>query len=80
MKKAYLVKFNVITRVTADVPESFDPDNCNLVIPEQDEAYSSIVKEAADNILEIPYSYLHEENAEIEEDVECPYGTFEGEG
>ena len=76
MKKAYLVDFNVTTRVEVDVPEDFDPNNCNLIIPEHDQAFSSIVKEAVDNILEVPHNYLYEENAEIREDTECPYGTF----
>jgi hypothetical protein len=78
MKKAYLVTFVTTTRVTVDVPEDFDVHNCNLVVDEYEKAWDSIVKEARENILENPENYLYGDNVEIEEDKECPYGTFEG--
>lgn len=79
MKKAYLVKFDLMTRVIADVPKDFDPNDCNLMIPEHKEAFHSIVKEAVDKILDAPYLYLYDENAEITEDTECPYNPEEDE-
>lgn len=72
MKKAYLVRFELVTRVIADVPEDFDP-NCNLMIPKDAGAFHSIVEGAVSNIMEVPYNYLYDENAEVEEDTECPY-------
>ena len=79
MKKAYLVTFTTTTRVVVDVLEGFNPNNCNLVIKEHKEAYDSIIREARENILENPENYIYGDNAEIEGDIECPYGTFEGE-
>ena len=79
MKKAFLVRFDLQTRVIADVPEGFSPNDCNLIIPEHEEAFSSIVEKAVNNIMDIPYNYLYNENAEVEEDTECPYGTLEEE-
>lgn len=76
MKRAYLVIFTTVTRVVVDVPEDFDPYNC--VTEEQECAYDTIIDEARENIMENPANYLYEENAEIMEDTECPYGTFEG--
>ena len=76
-KKAYLVTFTTTTRVVVDIPENFSPNNCNLVIKEYEEAYDSIIREARENILENPENYIYGDNAEIEEDIECPYGTFE---
>ena len=77
-KKAYLVTFVTTTRVTVDVPEDFDVHDCNLILEEHKNAWDSIVKEARENILENPECYLYDDNVEIEEDKECPYGTFEG--
>ena len=77
-KKAYLATFVTTTRVTVDVPESFDVHKCNLVVEEHEKARNSIVKEARENILENPECYLYGDNVEIEEDKECPYGEFEG--
>ena len=73
MKKAYLVTFVTTTRVVVDVPEDFDPNNCSLVIKECEETYDSIIEEARENILESPENYIYGDNAEIEEDIECPY-------
>ena len=78
MKKAYLVTFTTTTRVVVNIPEGFNPNNCNLIIKEHEEAYDSIIREARENILENSDNYLFGDNAEIEEDIECPYGTFEG--
>ena len=74
MKKAYLVTFTTTTRVEVDIPEGFNPSN--LVIKEHEEAYDSIIREARENILENPENYIYGDNAEIEEDIECPYGTL----
>ena len=75
MKKAYLVTFTTTTRVVVDVPEEFNPNDCNLILEEDDKAYDSIIREARENILENPENYIYGDNAEIEEDVECPCET-----
>ena len=76
-KKAYLVTFVTTTRVVVDVPEGFDPNNSNFVFKEDKEAFDAIIKEARGNILEDPENYIYGDNAEIEEDEECTYGTLE---
>jgi hypothetical protein len=78
VKKAFLTTFIITTRVVVDVPEDFDVNNCNLIIKEHEDAWDSIVKEAKENILENPEGYLCWDNAEVEEDTECPYGEYEG--
>ena len=45
MNRAYLVIFTTVTRVVVDVPEDFDPNNCNLAIKEQECAYNTIIDE-----------------------------------
>ena len=55
------------TRVEVDVPEDFD------VWDSDSKAFEDIVSEARDNILDRPFNYLYEENAEVREDTECPY-------
>lgn len=77
-KKAYLVTFTTTTRVVVDVPENFDVHNCNLLVVGHEKAWDSIVKEARDNILENPECYLYDDNVEVNEDEECPYGEYEG--
>ena len=78
-KKAFLATFVTTTRVVVDVPENFDVHNCNFIIKEHEDAWDSIVKEARENILENPEGYICGDNVdEIEEDKECPYGTFKG--
>ena len=72
-KKAYLVTFTTTTRVVVDIPEDFNPNDCNLIIKEHEEAYDSIIEKARENILEDPGNYIYGDNAEIEEDTECPY-------
>lgn len=79
MKKAYLVTFEVCTRVVVDVPENFDSDNCNLVIEENAVADETIIQKARENILNDPTNYLNGDNVLYAEDVECPYGIFKDE-
>lgn len=80
MKKAYLVTFNVCTRVTADVPEGFDPNNVNLLQPEQNKAYYDIVRDARTRVASKPDMYLCWDNVEeCAEDEETPYGFFKNE-
>ena len=69
MKKAYLVTFEITTRVVVDVEA--DP-NIN------DDAWNEVVSEACDNLYN-QSSRFGENVLEIREDEECPYGTFEGE-
>lgn len=81
MKKAYLVTFNVCTRVTVDVPEGFDPNNVNLLKPEQHAAYYAIVDDAANRVVKNPKAYLCWDNVwdNVEEDLETPYGFYKNE-
>ena len=83
MKKAFLVTFSVRTRVVADVPEGFNPDEIDFSDKPQAVAFDAIVAEARDHVLENPYGYLCPDNIEvgdgIVDDDECPYGTFNGE-
>lgn len=76
-KKAYLVTFEITTRVIADVHDGFDPHNCNFVNNDDREDYYGIEQIAIDNIEQGPRMFLDAED--IEEDAECPYGTFKGE-
>lgn len=74
MKKAYLVTFEITTRVVTE--EEGDP-NGNLIIEADRKAFDDVVSKA--------YSSLDRANdcveniTEIVEDTECPYGTFDGE-
>jgi len=80
MKKAYLVTFNVCTRVTADVHEGFDPNNFNLVKSEDNKAYSDILDDARKRVLDSPFTYLSWDTIEeCEEDLETPYGFYKSE-
>ena len=80
MKKAYLVTFNVCTRVTADVPEGFDPNNVNLLKSEELKTFSDIIDDARKRIVNSPYMYLCDDNIEeCEEDLETPYGFYKSE-
>ena len=72
-KKAYLVTFEVTTRVVADVPEDFDPKDYSRMFEEHEEAFDTIVEKARDKILGYPQDYICRENTEVIEDTECPY-------
>lgn len=75
MKKAYLVTVSIMTRVVTE--EEGDP-NGNLVLSENIDAYNDIVSKACDNIYNMAPNF-GEDVCEIEEDYECPYGTYPGE-
>lgn len=83
MKKAFLVTFSVRTRVVADVPEGFNPDDIDFSNKPQAVAFDAMVAEARQHILSNPESYLCADNIEvgdgIVDDDECPYGTFDDE-
>ena len=49
-KKAFLVTFEVTTRVVADVPEEFNLSNYNLITKKDAQAFDTIIKQARDNI------------------------------
>ena len=72
-KKAYLVTFEITTRVVADVPDDFDPKDHSLTLEEHEEAFDTIVEKARDKILGYPQDYICRENTEVIEDTECPY-------
>lgn len=74
-KKAFLVTFEVTTRVIVDVPEEFNPIDYNLIREKDAQAFNAIIKQARDNILKVPEYYIYRDNAEITEDIECPYDS-----
>lgn len=75
VKKAFLVTFEVTTRVVADVPEEFNPIDYNLITKKDAQAFDAIIKQARDNILEVPENYIYADNAEIAEDIDCPHDS-----
>lgn len=83
MKKAFLVTFDIRTRVTVDVPEGFNPDEVDFSDKSQSDAFDALVAQAREHILDNPYGYLCPDNIEVGdgiiEDEEMPYGSFEDE-
>ena len=75
MKTAVLVDFNPRTRLIVDVPEGQDIDQYLA----DDENWAEIAKRARKVVLCDAENYLTGENMFVEEDEECPYGTFDGE-
>ena len=79
MKKAFLVDVCLRTRVEVDVPDDFDLMNTT----EQDEAIlDNIGKLACERLTGFVVSgegnpICLDNVVEIEEDYECPFGTFE---
>lgn len=65
-KKAFLVTFNICTRVVADCGNDENPLNDR-------EKYKEIVKEASDRILSDPEAYLDWDNADVDTDKDMPY-------
>lgn len=74
MKKAFLVNYVVETRVVVDVPENIGEDE--LESYEGEDYKNEILNKAQIQILNFPFEYICEDNAEIKDDTECPYGTF----
>lgn len=69
MKKAYLVTFMITTRVIVE----------DKGYPLKDDAaWNDVVSEACSNLYEQTPDFA-ENVHDIEEDTECPYGSFEGE-
>lgn len=66
MKKAFLVKASVMTRVVVDVPEDFDSDTMGISNDIWDNAEAIAIPRLKDNL----GAWSIEE---IEEDFECPY-------
>ena len=75
MKKAYLVTFEITTRVITE--EEGNP-NGNLMLDVDNVAYNDVVSKACSNLYEQNPDF-GENVIEIIEDTECPYGTFKGE-
>ena len=67
MKKAYLVTFSITTRVITE--KEGDPYK-------DDDVWNDIASSACSNLYEGSPDF-GENIIEIEEDVECPYGTYE---
>lgn len=76
MKKAFLVKATVMTRVIIDVDDDFNTRDCDTTIngtltdTEWDNAVKLAIPCLQDNICE-------DNIDDIVEDIECPYGEFE---
>lgn len=67
MKKAFLVDIYVRTRIISDIPEE-EPNEKTM---------DEIAQKAIEKILKSPSEYIITDNVmEIEDDLECPYGTF----
>ena len=58
MKREFLVTFETTVSVSVDVPEGFEPNNCNFVFEEDVLAYSMIVEKARTDILKSPKEHL----------------------
>ena len=78
MKKAYLMTFEVTTRVVTDVPEDFDPKHIKDDV--DDKVFDEIAEKGSLQIIDESVDYLLLENvSNLVEDTECPYGTYEHE-
>ena len=78
MKQAFLVTFSVRTRVIADVPQGFDPNNVDFNDKPQAVAFDAIVAEGRKHIMENPEGYLDGDNIDcIDFDDDMPYGTLD---
>jgi len=62
MKREFLVTFETTVSVSVDVPEGFEPNNCNFVFEEDALAYNMIVEKARADILKSPKEYLGRRN------------------
>ena len=70
MKKAFLITFDVCVRVTADVPEDFDPNRDELT-----DTFDNLVKSAREKVIANAEDILCGDNVtEACEDTEMPYG------
>lgn len=79
MKTAFLVDFDPRTRVVVEVPENFSLDKSWEEMTEEERtAFDNIIETARRQILANPQEYLTGDNlCQIEEDTECPFGTFD---
>lgn len=79
MKTAFLVDFTPRTRVVVDVPEGFKlGEHANEMSKEDLRAANEIISKAIKQMLTNPEDYISVDNiSNIEEDTECPFGTFE---
>lgn len=73
MKKAFIVTFEISTRVVVDVPKDFANPIIDLSKEGMQEAYNKTVAEGCKHILSNPTGYLDESNASVYFDKECPY-------
>lgn len=79
MKTAFLVDFTPRTRVVVDTPKGFSLNkHFNEMSKEEAEALNNIIGKAIQQMLKNPADYIAVDNiSNIEEDTECPCGTFE---
>lgn len=67
MKKAFIVEYNIRTRVIADVPETYEPLDGSI-------HDGIVIAKADDKIISDAQNYVVSDNVvEIEEDLEMPY-------
>lgn len=72
-KIAYLVDFSIRTRVVVDVDDNLEEKDPWM----NDGLFDDVYSKAYDNVLSDLPNYLSCENiTEIDEDTECPAGTF----
>lgn len=76
MKKAFIVTFEVSTRVVVDVPENFG-EPIDLSKPEVEQVFNETVAVGLNKILSNPRGYLDESNASLYSDTGCPYNPDE---
>lgn len=72
-KVAFLVDYSIRTRVIVDIPDNINP----MDIKDCDPIWDKIVATANENVKTNPSVFSHDNVVEIEEDMECPFGTFE---
>lgn len=71
-KIAILATFSVRTRVVVDMPDDVEKED----FLDSQHCADAVSRKGRENILSEPENYLMSENLELEEDIECPFGTF----
>ena len=71
-KIAILATFSVRTRVIVDIPDDVEIED----FLNSQHCADAVAYKGRENILSEPENYLMSENLELEEDIECPFGTF----
>lgn len=72
-KVAFLVDYSIRTRVIVDIPDDVNPTE----IKDNDPVWEKIVETANEDVKTDPSVFCYDNVMQIEEDMECPFGTFE---